>query len=59
MITTTKIRIAMIVLWLGMLVTSWDVLWLCLICITAVDVLDSRGKKTGLPEYQSTGDESI
>ena len=49
----------MIVLWLGMLVTSWDVLWLCLICITAVDVLDSRGKKTGLPEYQSTGDESI
>jgi hypothetical protein len=41
MITTTRIRLAMMVLWLGMLVTSWDVLWLCLICITAVDVLDS------------------
>ena len=41
MITTTRIRLAMMVLWLGMLVTSRDVLWLCLICITAVDVLDS------------------
>ena len=41
MITTTRIRLAMMVLWLGMLVTSRDILWLCLICITAVDVLDS------------------
>ena len=41
MITTIKIRIAMMVLWLGMMIVSWDILWLCLVCITAVDVLDS------------------
>ena len=41
MITTKRIRLAMMVLWLGMFLTSRDILWLCLICITAVDVLDS------------------
>ena len=41
MITTKRIRLAMIILWLGMFLTSRDILWLCLICITAVDVLDS------------------
>ena len=41
MITTTKIRLFMMILWLGMLVTTWDIVWLCLVCITTVDILDS------------------
>ena len=34
----------MMVLWLAMMVISWDIVWLCLFCITAVDVVDSIDK---------------
>ncbi len=41
MITTTNIRLVMMVLWLGMMFTTWDIIWVCLVCITAVDMLDT------------------
>ena len=40
----TTIRIAMMILWLGMMIIDWDVIWLCLFCVTAVDVVDSIDK---------------
>ena len=39
--TITAVRLAMSVLWLGLMIVNWDVVWLCLFCITAVDIIDS------------------
>ena len=41
MTTTTKIRLAMMILWLGMMIVNWDIIWMCLFCVTAVDIYDS------------------
>ena len=41
MITTTNMRLMMLVLWLGMMFMTWDLIWVCLVCITAVDILDT------------------
>ena len=39
--SVTKIRIAMMILWLAMMVINWDIIWMCLFCVTLVDVVDS------------------
>ena len=37
----TKVRVAMMILWLCMMFIQWDIVWFCLFCITAVDIVDS------------------
>ena len=37
----TTVRVAMMVLWLAMMVIDWDIIWMCLFCVTAVDIYDS------------------
>jgi len=37
----TQIRIAMMIMWLVMMFIDWDIIWLCLFAVTAIDVVDS------------------
>ena len=37
----TTVRVAMLVLWIAMMVIDWDIIWMCLFCVTAVDIYDS------------------
>jgi len=39
--STTKIRIAMMILWLVMMFIDWDIIWFCLFAVSAVDIFDS------------------
>ena len=38
--TITTVRIAMIVLWLGLMVVDWDIVWLCLFAISTTEFVN-------------------
>ena len=36
-----KVRVAMTILFFTMMFIDWDIIWLCLFAVTAIDVVDS------------------
>jgi len=39
--TITKVRVAMMVLWIAMMFIQTDIIWICLFAITVTDFVDS------------------